>query len=64
MIFAEGESLLLLEAGSQVCPFLAARYLTDHDESLAAPPEEMESIGLLAGHLEDRADWEIGIWLI
>lgn len=53
----EGESMSLLEAKSQVCQFLATRYLADLEEFPAAAPEEVESVDMLAGNLECQAIW-------
>lgn len=58
-MFVEGASMSLLEAKSQVSQFLAALYPVDPENSLAAPPEEMASLNLLAGELEVETNWDL-----
>lgn len=49
----------LWEAKSQVRQFLAGRYSLNLEDILAAPPEEMKSINMLASDWEGEADWDL-----
>lgn len=49
----------LLEAKSQVCHFLAARYAADLEDPLLVAPEEVSSIDVLAGDMDGAGDWDL-----
>lgn len=49
----------LSEAKSQVRQFSAAQYLADPEGSQEAALEEVANVYVLAGDLDDEADWDM-----
>lgn len=59
VIFLDGESMPWLEAKWQVRQFVVGRYRGNHEECLGAAPEEAATTDVVAGDLDDEADWNL-----
>lgn len=55
----EGEAMSLLEEKSQLRQFLVALYLAYLKDYLAAAPEEVARVEVLAGNLENESVWDL-----